>query len=61
MGRLAHLPADPLRALVASNHTYDFASCVGRCRAALARIARTHPVVSGEIGEGDCAHGYIDP
>ena len=58
---LAHLPADPARALVASNHTYDFASCFGRCRAALAGIARTHPVISGEIGEGDCAHGYIDP
>lgn len=58
---LARLPHDPLGALVASNHTYDFAACGGRCRAALAGIARTHPVVSGEIGEGDCAHRYIDP
>ena len=60
-GWLAHLPADPANALVASNHTYDYATCFGSCRAALAAIARRHPVVSGEIGEGDCAHRYIDP
>lgn len=60
-GWLAHLPADPAHALVASNHTYDYATCFGACRAALAQIARRHPVVSGEIGEGDCAHRYIDP
>ncbi|MGE0067699.1 MAG: cellulase family glycosylhydrolase, partial [Solirubrobacterales bacterium] len=60
-GWLAHLPADPAAAVVASNHTYDFASCFGACRAALAEISARYPVVSGEIGEGDCAHGYIDP
>ncbi|MGE5407572.1 MAG: cellulase family glycosylhydrolase, partial [Syntrophothermus sp.] len=58
---LAHLPLDPAHALVASNHTYDFAACYSRCRAALARIARTHPVVTGELGEGDCRHRYVDP
>lgn len=58
---LAHLPSDPGNAIVASNHTYDFAACFGKCRAALAQIARRFPVVSGEIGEGDCAHRYIDP
>jgi endoglucanase len=60
-GWLEHLPADPRGALVASNHTYDYATCFGPCRAALATIARSHPVVSGEIGEGDCATGYIEP
>lgn len=60
-GWLNHLPSDPLRAIVASNHTYDFAACGGSCRAALAGIAASYPVVSGEIGEGDCAHRYIDP
>jgi endoglucanase len=60
-GWSAHLPNDPQHALVASNHTYDYATCFGACRAAIAKIARTHPVVSGEIGEGDCADTYIDP
>jgi hypothetical protein len=59
-GWLAHLPPDPLGAEVASNHTYDYATCFGSCRAALAQIAASYPVVSGEIGEGDCAHSYID-
>ena len=58
---LGHLPADPADALVASNHTYDYAICGKGCRATLARIATSHPVVSGEIGEGDCGHRYIDP
>jgi endoglucanase len=60
-GWLAHLPPDPAHAEVASNHTYDFAACGGGCRATLAAIARRYPVVSGEIGEGDCQDTYIDP
>jgi hypothetical protein len=60
-GWLAHLPPDPAHAEVASNHTYNFAACYGACRAALAKIARTHPVVTGELGEGDCRDDYIDP
>jgi endoglucanase len=60
-GWLAHLPPDPAHALVASNHTYDFASCYRRCRADLARIAHRHPVVTSELGEGDCRDDYVDP
>jgi endoglucanase len=60
-GWLAHLPPDPADAEVASNHTYNFASCFGSCRAALAKIVATHPVVTGELGEGDCRDTYIDP
>ena len=56
----AFLPTDPRHALVASIHTYDFAPCLNACRAGLAKIARRHPVVAGEIGETDCAHGYIE-
>src|SRR4051794_12525869 len=54
------------RQLVASLHTYgpvrdeNAAPCRSRCRRVVARIARRHPVVAGEIGEYDCAHGYID-
>jgi endoglucanase len=58
---LAHLPPDPIRAEVASNHTYDFAACYSACRSDLTRIAAIHPVVTGEMGEGDCRHDYIDP
>lgn len=60
-GWLAHLPEDPLDAEVASNHTYDYATCFTACRRDLAQIAAKYPVVSGEIGEGDCRHTYIDP
>lgn len=60
-GWLAHRPPDPAHALVASNHTYDFHPCDRRCRDALARIAKHFPVVTGELGEGDCRHIYIDP
>ncbi len=56
----AHLPPDPRHAEVASIHTYDFAPCLGTCRAGLAVIARRHPVAAGEIGETDCGHTYID-
>lgn len=59
-GWLAHLPDDPANALVASNHTYDFSICKKGCRATLEHIAQTHPVVTGELGEGDCRHRYID-
>ncbi len=60
-GWVSHLPPDPAHALVASNHTYDFSPCYGSCRTALASIARRFPVVTGELGETDCGHGYIDP
>jgi endoglucanase len=60
-GWLSHLPADPAHAIVASNHTYDYSPCYSSCRATLSRIARHVPVVTGELGETDCRHRYIDP
>jgi endoglucanase len=59
-GWLSHLPDDPANALVASNHTYNPTPCRQTCRRTLVGIARTHPVVTGEIGEVDCRHRYID-
>lgn len=59
-GWLEHLPADPANALVASNHTYDYKACFRRCRAHLLRIAKRHPVVTGELGQTDCKHDYVD-
>jgi hypothetical protein len=48
--------------IVASFHTYDF---VGNCNSlscasTLLPIAASVPLVTGELGETDCAHGYID-
>ena len=60
-GWLAHVPADPANAIVASHHTYDYAPCYGSCRAALSRIAKRFPVVIGELGEIDCQRRYINP
>lgn len=60
-GWLAHRPTDPAHALVAANHTYDFHPCYKLCRAALTQIAKRFPVVTGELGESDCRHTYIDP
>lgn len=60
-GWLEHVPADPAEALVASNHTYDFSACYRRCRANLVRISRRFPVVTGELGEGDCRRRYVNP
>lgn len=60
-GWLAHVPDDPRNAIVASNHTYDFNACYRKCRAALKRIAKFYPVVTGELGQGDCRTDYINP
>ena len=60
-GWLEHMPADPAHALVASNHTYGLSVCGRRCRQALLNISRHVPVVTGEMGETDCSHRYIDP
>jgi hypothetical protein len=63
---LHYRPRDPARQLVASLHTYGPATaihpalCLSDCRREVARIARRFPVITGELGEYDCAHGYID-
>jgi hypothetical protein len=61
---LSHLPADPANALVASFHNYP--PPVGECvdeacwDATVATIRQGgHPVVTGEVGNFDCAHAYL--
>jgi len=58
----AHAPKDPIGQLAASFHVYDFNACKDAAcwNAEIAPIANVVPVVTGEIGESDCAHGFID-
>ena len=60
-GWLSHEPHDPLHALIASDHNYGGLSpCSASCHAAILAVHRRAPVIFGELGETDCAHGYID-
>ncbi|MCW2528434.1 MAG: cellulose-binding protein [Pseudonocardiales bacterium] len=59
---LANRPTDPTGNLMASWHSYNFNACstVACWNSQLAPVAASVPVVAGEIGENDCAHGYLD-
>jgi hypothetical protein len=61
-GWLSHKPADPANALVASFHVYDFNWChTSSCWVStVLPVAQQVPVVTGELGEGDCTHAFID-
>jgi endoglucanase len=62
-GWLRMQPRDPRHALVASVHKYNFGGgCVTQAcwNAQIAPVAARVPVVTGELGEDDCAHGFID-
>jgi hypothetical protein len=57
---LANRPHDPAGQLVASEHNYGRTHpCTGLCVDAISAAARQVPVVIGELGESDCAHGYV--
>jgi endoglucanase len=59
---LSHEPADPQHALVASLHVYNFNTCNSTsCWTSQdAPVAAQVPIVTGEIGEDDGGHGFID-
>jgi cell division septation protein DedD len=59
---LTYKPTDPQNNLAASWHSYNFNICnTSTCwNNAVAPVAQSVPVIAGEIGENDCAHGYID-
>jgi hypothetical protein len=59
---LANEPNDPDHQLAASAHLYNFSGCnTSSCwDSTIAPVASKVPVVTGEIGENDCAHGFID-
>ena len=62
-GWLSHEPVDPDHNLAASWHSYNFNACNTRsCWAGqIAPVTARVPVITGEIGENDCADTYIDP
>lgn len=60
-GWAAHLPRDPRHQLIAAQHNYGGLSpCGGSCQAQVLDTARRYPVLFSELGETDCAHGYLD-
>jgi hypothetical protein len=62
-GWFTHTPADPAHQLAASIHVYNEAiGCVQlECwNRVLVPVARKFPVVTGEFGEDDCSHAFMD-
>jgi hypothetical protein len=60
---LAYRPTDPLNSLGAAWHLYNFNGCVAsNCwDGQPAAVAAAVPLVATEIGEDDCAGGFITP
>jgi endoglucanase len=61
-GWLAHQPNDPAQQLAASLHLYSFNSCKdASCwTSQVEPVSKKVPLVTGELGEDDCLHGFID-
>ncbi|MDQ2896754.1 MAG: hypothetical protein M3Y09_14090, partial [Actinomycetota bacterium] len=60
-GWTAHLPRVPRHQEIAAQHNYGGLSpCDAGCRARVLAAAGRHPALFSELGETDCAHGYVD-
>ncbi|HLI70251.1 MAG TPA: cellulase family glycosylhydrolase [Ktedonobacteraceae bacterium] len=61
-GWLANEPTDPDHNLAASFHVYNFNACASTScwSSQVAPVAAKVPVIAGEIGENDCAAGFIN-
>ena len=61
-GWLSHEPADSRGQLAASFHTYNFNVCnmVSCWNSQDLPVAAQAPLITGELGENDCGHGFID-
>lgn len=61
-GWLQWRPEDPAGRLVASIHVYETNACGAEAcwNSVIGRVAKQVPVVTGEIGQGRCAHDFID-
>ncbi|MGI8550717.1 MAG: FG-GAP-like repeat-containing protein, partial [Dehalococcoidia bacterium] len=59
---LTYKPNDPTGNLTASWHIYNNTDCLMPCwDTVVASLAQQVPVITGEIGEYDCKHTFIDP
>jgi endoglucanase len=60
---LANKPHDPDHNLVASWHSYNFNTCSNKAcwKSQVQPVIDRVPVIAGEIGENDCADGYVRP
>lgn len=56
-------PVDPLNNLAASWHSYNFNICITQAcwTQQIGPVAAQVPLIAGEIGENDCAAGYVTP
>jgi hypothetical protein len=61
-GWLLNKPTDPNNALVAGFHESNSGGCATQTcwTTTVFPVAQAVPVVTGELGENDCAHGFID-
>jgi hypothetical protein len=61
-GWLANKPTDPAGNLMAGFHLYNDGACgnAGCWNGVVASVAQQVPVVTGELGQRDCGHGFID-
>jgi hypothetical protein len=63
-GWLTHKPSDPMGNLMAAFHVYqpNLSNCTDTTcwNGALKSVSLSVPVLTGEMGEQDCAHGFID-
>jgi hypothetical protein len=59
---LANLPTDPMHNLAASWHSYNFNTCSNQScwTSQIQPVAAQIPVITGEMGENDCAGTYIN-
>jgi len=59
---LTYAPNDTLNQLAASWHSYNFNFCKdsGCWNQYVLPVSKKVPVIIGEMGEDDCAHGYVD-
>jgi endoglucanase len=59
---LQYQPRDPAHQLVAGLHMYNFVGCVtvGCWSKDIGPVVRSVPVITTELGEGDCSHAFID-
>ena len=60
---LTYKPTDPDNNLAASWHSYNFNTCSTQScwTSQIAPVIASVPLIAGEIGENDCADGYVDP